>query len=963
MPRRQILTDRQRSSLFDLPTERAALLHHYTLSDDDLEQIRRRRQSHNRLGFALQLCAFRYPGRLLSPGEVIPLNIAKFIAAQLGEKADDLCSYAETDVTRRRHLVDLRAIYGYKMFTGRGSRDLTAWLEDVAETARSNEDLARCFVEQCRATQTILPGISVIERLCAEALVAAERRIESRIAERLDDAMRTRLDALLTEDTGGSVTRFVWLRQFEVGQNSADMNRLLDRLEFLQGIRLDEAILAGVPPHRIARLRRQGERYFAGDLRDISGDRRLAILAVCVLEWRSALADAIVETHDRIAGKTWREAKSRCDARASDAKLALKETLQAFSTLGSALLEAHEDRASLEEAVGNAGGWVSLKGLVATAAQLTDTLAADPLAHVSHGYHRFRRYAPRMLRALDIQAAAVAEPLLAASKIVAGTNVTATRSMAFLRRGSKWQRHLGGECEGDGGRLWEVAVLFHLREAFRSGDVWLAHSRRYGDLKEVLVPAEIARATPKLAMPFEPDTWLANRKERMSDALRRLARAAKAGAIPGGSIEDGVLKIDRLTAAVPEEADAMVLDLYKRLPEIRVTDLLLEVDDEVGFTEAFTHLHTGVPCKDRIGLLNVLLAEGLNLGLSKMAGATNTHDYFQLSRLSRWHVEGEAMSRALAKVIEAQSALPMARFWGAGQTASSDGQFFPTTRQGEAMNLINAKYGQEPGLKAYTHVSDQFGPFATQTIPATVNEAPYILDGLLMTDAGQKIREQYADTGGFTDHVFAVTALLGFQFIPRIRDLPSKRLYLFDPAACPKELKGLIGGKIKEPLITTNWPDILRSAATMATGVMPPSQLLRKFAAYPRQHELAVALREIGRIERTLFIIEWLLDADMQRRAQIGLNKGEAHHALKNALRIGRQGEIRDRTAEGQHFRLAGLNLLAAIIIYWNTKHLGQAVTSRRRDGLDCSPDLLAHISPLGWAHILLTGEYRWPKR
>ena len=101
---------------------------------------------------------------------------------------------------------------------------------------------------------------------------------------------------------------------------------------------------------------------------------------------------------------------------------------------------------------------------------------------------------------------------------------------------------------------------------------------------------------------------------------------------------------------------------------------------------------------------------------------------------------------------------------------------------------------------------------------------------------------------------------------------------------------------------------------------------MRKFASYPRQHELAVALREIGRIERTLFIIDWLLDADMQRRAQIGLNKGEAHHALKNALRIGRQGEIRDRTAEGQHYRMAGLNLLAAIIIYWNTDHLGRAV-------------------------------------
>lgn len=60
---------------------------------------------------------------------------------------------------------------------------------------------------------------------------------------------------------------------------------------------------------------------------------------------------------------------------------------------------------------------------------------------------------------------------------------------------------------------------------------------------------------------------------------------------------------------------------------------------------------------------------------------------------------------------------------------------------------------------------------------------------------------------------------------------------------------------------------------------------------------------------------------------------------------------------------MAGLNLLAAIIICWNTKHLGHAVAERGSADMNCSPDLLAHISPLGWAHILLTGEYRWPKR
>ncbi|WP_225385808.1 Tn3 family transposase, partial [Escherichia coli] len=94
-------------------------------------------------------------------------------------------------------------------------------------------------------------------------------------------------------------------------------------------------------------------------------------------------------------------------------------------------------------------------------------------------------------------------------------------------------------------------------------------------------------------------------------------RAARDGTIPHGSIEDGTLRIDRLTADVPDGAEALILDLYRRMPSVRITDMLLEVDAALGFTDAFTHLRTGAPCRDRIGLLNVLLAEGLNLGLRK----------------------------------------------------------------------------------------------------------------------------------------------------------------------------------------------------------------------------------------------------------------------------------------------------------------------------------------------------------
>ena len=98
------LASSSRKALFDLSTDEATLLQHCTLADDDLEHIRERRRPSNRLGFAVQLCAFRYPGRLLTSGEIIPLPMTKFIAAQIGVQPDDLAGYAEIEVTRRRHL-------------------------------------------------------------------------------------------------------------------------------------------------------------------------------------------------------------------------------------------------------------------------------------------------------------------------------------------------------------------------------------------------------------------------------------------------------------------------------------------------------------------------------------------------------------------------------------------------------------------------------------------------------------------------------------------------------------------------------------------------------------------------------------------------------------------------------------------------------------------------------------------
>ena len=137
--------------------------------------------------------------------------------------------------------------------------------------------------------------------------------------------------------------------------------------------------------------------------------------------------------------------------------------------------------------------------------------------------------------------------------------------------------------------------------------------------------------------------------------------------------------------------------------------------------------------------------------------------------------------------------------------------------------------------------------------------------------------------------------------------------------------------------------------------VVPSPQCLAKSLV-----NWVLALREVGRIERTLFILQWLQSKELRRRVQAGLNKGEARNALARAVFFNRLGEIRDRSFEQQRYRASGLNLLTAAIVLWNTVYIERAVNALREQGQEIDTDHLQYLSPLGWEHINLTGDYLW---
>ena len=389
----------------------------------------------------------------------------------------------------------------------------------------------------------------------------------------------------------------------------------------------------------------------------------------------------------------------------------------------------------------------------------------------------------------------------------------------------------------------------------------------------------------------------------------------------------------------------------------------MEVDEWTGFTRHFTHIKSGEPANDKTLLLTAILADAINLGLTKMAESCPGTTYAKLSWLQAWHIRDETYSAALAELVNAQFRQPFADHWGDG----TDLVIGRPTLQGRAATPkpggnVNPKYGSEPGVLFYTHVSDQYAPFHTKVINVGVRDATYVLDGLLYHESDLRIEEHYTDTAGFTDHVFALMHLLGLP-LRAAHPRPGRQAAVRPRQArlTTRRSRRSIGGTINAKSIRTHWDEILRLATSIRQGTVTASLMLRKLGSYPRQNGLAVALRELGRIERSLFTLDWLQDVELRRRVQAGLNKGEARNALARAVFFNRLGEMRDRSFENQRYRASGLNLVTAAIVLWNTVYLERAV----RGDPGARPDRRSrpcsqHLSPLGWEHINLTGDYVW---
>lgn len=486
MALRPLLTTAERRQILAMPTGTEDLAARYTLSEADMSLIRQRRGDANRLGVAVQLCLLRHPGIALTEDTEVPPELVSWLASRLAVPAGAWTDYGEREQTRQDHAKELRTYLGMSAF---GITDFRRLVEDVSEVAAQTDKgvlLVESAKDFLRAKKVALPGIGILERACAQALTRANRNIYATLRERLSVEHCKQLDGLLLRRPDSSSTEIGWLRQAPLRPNARAMREHIDRLTTWRALDLPWDASKLIHRNRLSKLAREGASMTAADLSRFEPARRYATLFAMAVESMATVTDEIIDLHERIIGRLIRTAQNKQNQATLASRSTVAAMMRIHSRLGDALIAAKENGEDPFAAIETTIGWESLAESIAQAKEMTRPAFEDHLALVSTQFGTLRRYTPAFLAVLDLHAAPAAQDLLAAINVIRTLNAAGARKVpadaptSFIR--PRWEPLVFTDNGLDRG-FYEFCVLAELKNALRSGDIWVTGSRHVPRLR------------------------------------------------------------------------------------------------------------------------------------------------------------------------------------------------------------------------------------------------------------------------------------------------------------------------------------------------------------------------------------------------------------------------------------------------------------------------------------------------
>lgn len=947
---------------------------YFLLDDYDKFIIFKRKEPHNQVGFAVQLCTVRFIGTfLLNPIEV-PDKMLDYISNQLEIDKNFLNLY-KIKKTYQSHRTEIKEVYEYHDFSEKEyNKELLNWLTNYIWLTNDNSKIIlKKLMKKCIDNKIILPGITTLDKFISTAFANSDKRLWDALISLPDSIQCKALEGLLKTYDNSPISKFELLKNPVTSESPRKFLAAIKRYGDFCSFGSEKWDISDIPPNKIQALAKYAAATKTQLLERMSYKKRISILSAFIIVYTIRSRDDVIDYMIHyFSGIFARAVKKTEKARLRTIK-DLDRSARELSKICSMLLNDEISDEMLRTVIFSNTSKENLTSIINEVNTLTKPAGQNvDFSELFRYYKSIRIFMPKLLETIKFKASAAGESTLVAWEFLADAEFKTNKNKFEMAPTSEitpvWKKVIfkNGKIQPCAYTFWTIENML---KGIKNRDIYFENSEKYNDPKSRLIKLEDwSKKSQDFIETFE---WPLDSKEAVSFLKKELEDAYSRteknwDQNPYARIDKPKNKII-LTPLEKIEESLSLKRLKKQIdflmPNISLPDLLFETNSKTGFLGQFCHISQSTSkIKDLpVSLCAILVAKACNIGFSSVAQAGIAPlEYDRLMWVWHNYFSAENIQRANSILIEYMSTLSLASIWGTGEVASADGIRY-VVPQKTIYASHNPKYfGLKRGITCYELINDQFVSLNRTVITGTLRDSLYLLDLVLGQKSEVQPKEIMTDTAGYSNIVFGLFALLGYQFSPRIADIGGSRFWRFDYDTDYGVLNDLAKNKLRENLIHKYRDDMLRVSASLKFGNVTALNLVQMLQHSGKQTMLGRAIGEFGRVFKTIYQLTYIDDPNYRRRILIQLNRGECENSLKRVVTYGKKGQILKPYKDDQDEQMNILALVVNSIIIWNTLYMELALNFIRELGEPVKTEDIEHTSPLGFEHINILGKYNF---
>ncbi|HBI2046975.1 TPA: Tn3 family transposase [Enterococcus faecalis] len=951
---------------------------YFHLSDTDKLLMKNMKHNATKLGFAIQLGTVRFLGVFPIDFSDIPTNVVIYTAKQLEIDPTEISAY-KRKMTISQHRNQIKTHFNFQDFTNPAVLEyLKKWLLDRAMyTTETREMLFDMLLKKCLDEKILLPGITTFDRFIGSIVDVTEENLYQLLANVPPLPERKKLLNLLElagESQHDGSTKIDSMRAPLIDSTQKELARGFKRLLEYKRFQTKNWDISTITEGKLHSLAEYVFRAKTQAIKKMDPTKQLGLLVAFIYVYQKKAIDeqllALIEYYETIFKRAKRkEEKERLRS--------IKDLDNAASTLSKVvevIMDPTIEENTLRATVFNLFPEPEIETAVSQVNKLVRN-EAEPvaIAELCVSHRKFKKFIPNIIETLHFASNQYGLEVMGIWKLIQERFPKTVTFKQYAQIShlfpAKWRYYIHNNPQLVNQCVLIVSIELFVKSLKRH-DIFVESSQKYADPMATLLDDETWKdqrsvLIQQLNLPLTGAHAVQQLTHDLTlsykTALTNWRKSSMARVEVNGNGEKKLVVSKLRKKALVGELKKTKNRAKQLMPQGDLTDILLEVNQRTGLTQAFVHTNERESRMKEldISLLAVLVSEACNIGyspISKEHIASLKTD--RLTYVNHQYLRIDTLSEANNKLIQAHHELPLSSIWGDSQMAAADGIRY-VTPQRSLYSRANPKYfGRGKGVTFYNFVSDQYIGFHGMVVAGTLRDSLYLLEGLLNQSSGLEPKQIMTDTAGYSDLVFGLFGLLGYQFSPRIANSHKTKLWRIDKDANYGELTDFTKNNLNINLIEEHWDDILRVGASLKSGKVYVPELIRALQRDGQPTPLGRALIEYGKIYRTKHQLRYLTDEEYARQILEQLNKIESRHTLCRYIFHGKKGKLYQTYFTGMEEQLTALSVVTNAVIYWNTLYLEKVIEQLKREGYECSQEIISHISPLLCEHINFMGKY-----